>query len=429
MHPNTKRLLQFLLLLVLVLGLGSLYSIYFLRGEAIYQMEDRYFRPLDDHKALQTGGMSAEACGSCHAEIYKEWQVSMHAGAYKDPYFQAYWAHDEQNITCRWCHTPLASQWPELPTTLPNSTRSLDGLRTETNPRFDQKLQHEGVTCVACHLRDGLIQGPWRANELTAPHAVTQNTEMLSYRFCGSCHEVKEDKYQFYRNSVCGSMDDFAASAHAQEGFNCQTCHMPAITRPLVQGFPARASRRHLWTGGNSPQMLRFALGVTVEVGTQNAHIVVRNHRAGHHVPSGDPDRRLRIVLEAIGGDGKVVASKDWLLGRTLLWWPLIVELADERIAPRSNVVFDLAYSKAVTGVMARVEYQIVSARQHKGLVEKYQLPASTPRKYTVFESFVDVGQKVEQFDPNLTPQLDGKVQQLWLHLPYIDFSANKLSR
>ncbi len=39
--------------------------------------------------------------------------------------------------------------------------RSYD-LQTAENPRFDAELQQEGVTCAACHVKDGVIYGPYK---------------------------------------------------------------------------------------------------------------------------------------------------------------------------------------------------------------------------------------------------------------------------
>jgi hypothetical protein len=39
--------------------------------------------------------LKAESCGQCHEEIYEEWKSSIHARAYEDPFFQAYWKKDK----------------------------------------------------------------------------------------------------------------------------------------------------------------------------------------------------------------------------------------------------------------------------------------------------------------------------------------------
>ena len=53
--------------------------------------------------------LSAENCGSCHQEIYKEWKQSTHAVAFQDLQFQAEWKKDNTYV-CLNCHTPLQEQ-------------------------------------------------------------------------------------------------------------------------------------------------------------------------------------------------------------------------------------------------------------------------------------------------------------------------------
>ncbi len=58
--------------------------------------------------------LKAESCGECHREIYDEWKTSIHAHAYEDPFFQAYWKKDKNVWVCLNCHTPLENQQPTL---------------------------------------------------------------------------------------------------------------------------------------------------------------------------------------------------------------------------------------------------------------------------------------------------------------------------
>ncbi|GIW55928.1 MAG: hypothetical protein KatS3mg082_2332 [Nitrospiraceae bacterium] len=47
--------------------------------------------------------LRAESCGTCHREIYEEWKSSIHASAYRDPFFQAYWKKDRNIWVCLNC--------------------------------------------------------------------------------------------------------------------------------------------------------------------------------------------------------------------------------------------------------------------------------------------------------------------------------------
>ena len=128
---------------------------------------------------------------------------------------------------------------------------------------------------------------------------------------------------------------------------------MPVVERQLAKGFggPVRKTRRH-WFGGSlipkkpefeaevAPLRRVFGSGVTLEVrpGTQGCQdctpLVVRvsNNRAGHHVPTGDPERHVDVEARALGPDGAEVAKATWRFGSKFQWWPTIKKLSDTRL-------------------------------------------------------------------------------------------------
>nr|BBJ02397.1 hypothetical protein YBY_02450 [Marinobacter nauticus] len=387
----------------------------YLRGEAIFKMEDRYFQPIDSDVPENLTSMSAKECGSCHVEMYEDWKHSMHAKAHTDPYYQAYWDFDDQNIVCRSCHTPLSQQWPELVTRLPDNSRSLKGMVTEPNPDYDPELEQEGITCAACHVRDGVIYGPFEASTLNAPHPVAYDPDFTNYKICADCHDVKEDTFQFYQSEgVCGSMADFVGNSYNQAGFECQSCHMPAVESPLVPGFEKRKVRRHLWTGGHSPAMVKFALAMDFNTDDQTAFLKLRNDKAGHAVPNGDPDRKLIVNLRAFDAEERILKEEEWVLGRTILWWPLIVELYDNRLDINEERSFELKLPSNTARVGAQVRYLVVTERQHKRLVEKHGLPPETRREYSVFREQIGLGERIKIEIPEDTPAFYGPAEDYW---------------
>jgi len=150
------------------------------------------------------------------------------------------------------------------------------------NPDFDVVLQHEGVTCTACHLRDGKIVGVLGITD--APHPVSQLDN--PNRICIRCHVVEGDRWDtFLRFPPCGTVaeinsstadiptpedlqrlmsllneDERAQYTRAIEArqspalpgkplepgdadvtrLGCVDCHMPLVQRPLVPGSVAR---------------------------------------------------------------------------------------------------------------------------------------------------------------------------------------------
>ncbi|MFQ5772281.1 MAG: multiheme c-type cytochrome, partial [bacterium] len=102
--------------------------------------------------------LSAEECGECHVEIYREWKTSFHAQAWHDPQFQAEWAKDDSLWVCINCHTPLQNQ--QVFTILGKKGGDYFQPVKEANPYFDPTLQKEAITCAVCHVRNQTVIGP-----------------------------------------------------------------------------------------------------------------------------------------------------------------------------------------------------------------------------------------------------------------------------
>ncbi|TPW10211.1 MAG: hypothetical protein FD129_1972, partial [bacterium] len=204
-------------------------------ARAFYASQPRFLRPVP-HSNTPSGlvDLRAESCGRCHVEIYEEWRISTHARAWRDdPQFleelkktTATPGRDAGWI-CMNCHTPLESQLPRLVTAL------VDGDRGRPvyvdNPNFDPKLQDDAITCAACHVKDGVVLGPW--GDTKAPHPVTKSEELLSAAVCTQCHEADEALPDVELACVFDTGTSFAAGPWAAEGKTCQDCHMPVIDR------------------------------------------------------------------------------------------------------------------------------------------------------------------------------------------------------
>jgi len=140
-----------------------------IRPMNIFIVDDRFAWPVDTSKSpVMLGKLSAKECAACHQEFYDEWQTTIHSKAWTEPYFQTDWKFDGRQHSCRLCHTPLDRQQPEKVLGY-RDTDKWDPI-IEDNPDFDPKLQHEGVTCAACHYRDGKIVGV--IGNTNAPHPV-----------------------------------------------------------------------------------------------------------------------------------------------------------------------------------------------------------------------------------------------------------------
>ncbi len=327
----------------------------------------------------------SETCGACHTEIYAEWRVSTHARAWlDDAQFQAELSKSRGDVEgtkgdvgwlCVNCHTPAVEQLPKLVVALTDG--DIAKPTYVENPRFDPNMQNEAIGCATCHVENGKIYGPWGTTR--APHPVARRDSLLTEEVCTRCHQAE----QFYVTQNLGCFFDtgvtWASSPNAKRGETCQHCHMPEVERPLMPGLPARKTRRHWFGGSLIPKKPEFAAelapleavfgdGVTITVEPwSTAHetelagqvglaapdeaiaqstavpcaaetckafaVVVTNDRAGHTMPTGDPERHIDVV--AVSTAGGAVVSRAWTrIGSRYQWWPETKRLADTRIAP-----------------------------------------------------------------------------------------------
>ena len=340
--------------------------------------------------------LKAEACGSCHQEIYAEWRTSMHSAAFTDPFFQAYWRKDEYEWSCLTCHTPLENQLKQRIVQFAGG--NFNQPQFVPNDRFDAELQQEGITCAACHLRDGVIYGPYPAEQLNAPHPVAFDERFLSESICLDCHEVAAKPFSFLRSGICGTGEEWVNGPYIKKGYRCQTCHMPEVTRPLVAGLKSHKNGRHLWRGGNSPEQVAKALTITATPqGDRQIRIDITNSGAGHNFPTGDPDREVFITARLTNKDGEVLQTKELHIRRIIIWKPIMIELSDNRIAPLEtrSLLLTIPNSQSDQGLKIEVEgiYQILTERARDKLESRYGLKDYPPIRY----SFVTKSFNVDQ--------------------------------
>lgn len=224
---------------------------------------------------------SAQECGACHLQIYREWSVSRHAFAQISPTFLAYQAtlvkltKGTMGDFCERCHTQVGMFTGE-PILTSNKNRA--------------KVALEGITCVVCHrvpeaygkitgrfpLEPGDIRnpiyGPRKGDELQRvldshsdnppqTHREARLLEQVSQPgFCARCHDVRlangirfEDLFSEYKQTPA-----------AKRGVTCQGCHMgptsgipseyPPASAAIVRGVPTRPARRtnHMFPGPDS---------------------------------------------------------------------------------------------------------------------------------------------------------------------------------
>lgn len=389
------------LISVLIISFLTLYILYktFIYSPVIFGLRDD-FKEAVPFQAIPSGlsGIRAGDCGACHAEIYEEWKVSYHAKAFVDPFFQAFWRKDNKIWVCLNCHAPLVNQQPWV-------IKGLEGGNIarpvkESNPEYDSEFQREGITCAACHVRNGIIIGPYEDSK--APHPTKYDPRFRTTEICYTCHQVPGGPFQFYNGGPCATYFEFEDNPYAGKGYTCQTCHMPRAIRPDAAGGPAREVGRHLWMGGHFPEMVKKAIEVNVEQDrekykpgdTARFTLTFTNKGAGHKIPTGDPDRFFTVRFSMTDGRGGIIKEKTYTIGRWILWWPAIIEVYENRVPPLQNKIYTFEYrvpEDVAEGrhLVAEVTYHIMTDRMHRKLKRKYGLASEDGYSFVVYSKDV----------------------------------------
>ncbi len=393
---RSKRWRVFFLLFLLIAPVLVYFFYTELRPVVIFGLRQDYARAIP-HQAIPVGlnSLKAEECGRCHQSIYQEWKESIHAHAYTDPFFQAYWKKDDNIWVCLNCHTPLENQQPTLIKSIPRDR--VEKAVQEPNPRYDEAYQQEGVTCAACHVRNGIIFGPF--DDSVAPHPTEYDPAFRTTAVCYRCHNVVSGPFQFYNVGPCGTYAEYEGQYFMKEkGFTCQTCHMPMISRPVAEGGPIRQGRRHLWRGGHDPEMIKRAVAIQVKSDNPNPGpgqevnftLTLINAGAGHKIPTGDPDRHFTVEFRVKDPNGKVISEHEETMGRWILWQPVILELYDNRLLPLASRDYQFSYeiphNQKDLVLETRVRYHILTDGQHMMLRDSYGLRSDDPYRFVIYQ-------------------------------------------
>jgi len=376
----------------------------FVRPMQIFVVSPAFERPIDTRAApAMFKTLSAQECAACHREFYDEWSTTIHSQAWIDPYFQADWGFEDKPQICKNCHIPLDRQQEHQ--VLGFRDREKWDPILVPNPDFNAELQHEGVTCNVCHLRNGKILGVH--GDTQAPHPVEKIDN--PNRVCIRCHVVSGERWDtFFKFPPCGTVAEIQTSQGKQcvkdmdklttdtiAALGCVECHMPLLERPLMTGGKVRVTRRHLWRGGHDPAMVKQALTISFEETADNAagehrfELAITNSGAAHYVPTGTPDRHLTVQLRLFDAQDNVLKEQDHLLKRTVMWRPFIIDLWDTRLPRGERRSYQLVFSdrqQAVT-VEAVVRYHLLDEKRRQRIGYENKEPIA----YEVFRQQLPV--------------------------------------
>ena len=235
---------------------------------------------------------TAQYCGHCHQEAYRQWRQSVHSNSFRAPWYlkNVNLLIDEKGVQysrhCEACHNPVALFSGDLSQGMPKK----------------RPFEDEGLTCTTCHSiisTDTTGTGSYvmgtpavLVDEKGAPISGTvSDAEILAHldrhskavmrplyqtaEFCAACHKAaiprSLDDYKWLR--AFSVYDDWQGASFTRQSplpfyrkdsvSTCQTCHMVRETLPAEAVDPGAKDGKlvsHRWLGGNTlmPQYYKY---------------------------------------------------------------------------------------------------------------------------------------------------------------------------
>lgn len=245
---------------------------------------------------------SYQECRSCHSDIFKLWNKSLHSNSFSDPTFLTSYMSllldggKEAGRLCLRCHAPVANLYDD----------------------FDLKSQKatEGVTCWYCHSissvnqgerienyynidTSGVVYGPYEPSD-EKDHKIEHSDLHLTAEVCAGCHEFVNDNGV----TILGTYGEWKNSSYSKKKIYCQNCHMPimidlsVVNDKKVLNYYVTA---HEFQGGHSQVNLTNAVNLKTIVEKDNHTLRVKvyltNAESGHVLPTGIPIRKLVLKV------------------------------------------------------------------------------------------------------------------------------------
>jgi len=235
---------------------------------------------------------TAQYCGHCHQEAYRQWRQSVHSNSFRAPWYlkNVNMLIDEKGVQysrhCEGCHNPVALLSGDLSQGMPKK----------------RPFEDEGITCSTCHSivsTDTTGTGSYvmgvpavLVDEAGAPITrPVSDAEILAHldrhskavmrplyqtaEFCAACHKAAIprtlDDYKWLR--AISLYDEWQGASFTKQSplpfyrkdvvSTCQTCHMVREPLPTDATEPGAKDGKfvsHRWLGGNTlmPQFYKY---------------------------------------------------------------------------------------------------------------------------------------------------------------------------
>ncbi len=216
----------------------------------------------------------AEECRTCHKEIYNEWNNSRHRVSYTNELFQKAYANEKMDW-CVNCHSPV-----------------------QASDRNKNELNAEGISCAACHVRNGeMLSGKFSGKG--TEHSFQKSKTVTGSEFCGSCHQFNfpsqksREREIHYSNLPMQNTYREWQNSYFADRKTCQDCHMP-----FEKNSEGIQYRSHTFPGGHNSEYLQKSFSVELNR-LENGiwELILTGKSIGHAFPTGDLFRNLEIRL------------------------------------------------------------------------------------------------------------------------------------
>jgi hypothetical protein len=103
----------------------------------------------------------------------------------------------------------------------------------------------------------------------------------------------------------------------------------------------------------------------------------LKNAYAGHKLPTGDPERHIRVDVSMIAG-GKVAETRSIRIGQQWEWWPKARKVADTRLRPLEERVETLTFRAPKQGE-GRLRISVTNVRMTEEAAKFHHLLGRYP--------------------------------------------------
>ncbi|MDF3819371.1 multiheme c-type cytochrome [Leptospira sp. 96542] len=237
--------------------------------------------------------VSSMDCASCHQQIFKNWNQSMHRQSFTNRIYQD--SHKDEPLEwCLNCHAPL---------------------KTTSNVMEEKRfLEEEGVSCITCHVRNQKILTSKKKEGNSLTHSYTVVTVMNQEEFCGNCHQFNWPTRKSFINTnknivysdipMQNTLGEYKISK-LKKTRNCQSCHLFR-----------NSLKSHTFPGGHNKTYLEDSFFVTLERASQdNFKLIIKTNEIAHSFPTGDLFRSMRIRILT----PKEYLIKEWILNKEFI--------------------------------------------------------------------------------------------------------------